>query len=126
MTARSVYWQDGMFMWPHHMQQEERLQSERLRVAHQWNVHHNWGLRLLDFDMDAFKSGRLVIGRLHARMRDGTLVDVPAEGRLPVLDLNEAMLSRDHVTINLAVPKIHANRPNATMRGTGVSSSAAT
>jgi len=125
MTARSVYWQDGMFMWPHHMQQEERLQSERLRVAHQWNVHHNWGLRLLDFDKDAFKSGRLVIGRLYARMRDGTLVDVPGEGRLPVLDVNEAMLGREQVTINLAVPKLHANRPNATIRGTGATSASA-
>ena len=72
-------------MWPHHMQQEERMQSERIRVTNQWNVHHNWGLRQLDVDPDAFKSGRLVILRLRARLKDGTLVEVPAEGRLPAL-----------------------------------------
>ena len=113
MTARSLYWQDGMFMWPHHMQQEERLQSERIRVTNQWNVHHNWGLRQLDVDPDAFKSGRLAILRLQARLKDGTLVEVPAEGRLPVLDLNEMLVGKDQVTIYLAVAKIRANRPNA-------------
>jgi type VI secretion system protein ImpJ len=124
MTARSVYWQDGMFMWPHHMQQEERLQSERLRSAHRWNVHHNWGLRLLDLDTDSFKSGRLVIRNLQARMRDGTLVDIPAEGRLPVLDLNEVMLGKEQVTIQLALPKLHLNRPNATLRGNNAAAAA--
>src|SRR5207237_9764203 len=47
MTARSVssvLWQDGMFMWPHHMQQEDRCHAERLRLSHRWNVHHNWGV----------------------------------------------------------------------------------
>ena len=117
MTARSVYWQDGMFMWPQLMQQEERLQSERLRVGHHWNVHHNWGLRLLDLDTDAFKGGRLVIRRLQARMRDGTLVDMPGEGRLPVLDLKEALLGKDSVTIHLALAKLHPSRPNAVQRG---------
>src|SRR6185436_17168892 len=98
MTARSVYWQDGMFMWPHHMQQEERFQAERIRLSHHWDVHHNWGLRLLDFDLDDFKSGRLAIRRLRARMRDGTLIDVPAEGQLPTLDLNEFLATSDQVT----------------------------
>lgn len=90
MTARSVssvLWQDGMFMWPHHMQQEDRCHAERLRLSHRWNLHHNWGLRELEWDADAFESGRLEIVRLQARMRDGTVVEVPAEGRLPTLDL---------------------------------------
>jgi type VI secretion system protein ImpJ len=115
MTARSVYWQDGMFMWPHHMQQEELFQSERIRLSHQWNVHHNWGLRKLDFDSDAFKSGRLVIRQLQARLHDGTLVEVLAEGRLPSIDLNEQLLSRDQVTVYLAVAKLHAHRPNTSL-----------
>jgi type VI secretion system protein ImpJ len=112
MTARSVYWQDGMFMWPHHMQQEERFDVERNRLSHQWNVHHNWGIRKLELDTDAFKNGQLQIRHLQARLRDGTLVEVPAEGRLPTLNLNEILHARDHVTILLAIAKLHANRAN--------------
>lgn len=118
MTARSVYWQDGMFMWPHHMQQEERLQSERIRVNHRWSVQHNWGLRQMEVDADAFKGGRLQISRLQARLRDGTLVEVPAEGRLPTLDLNEALIGKEQVTVYLAVAKLHDHRANASEAGT--------
>lgn len=109
---RTVYWQDGMFMWPHHMQQEERLQSQRLAAGHRWNVHHNWGVRTIEWNADAFKSGLLEVTALQARMRDGTLIEVPAEGRLPNLDLNEFLAGRDQVTIYLAVPLLHAHRAN--------------
>jgi type VI secretion system protein ImpJ len=113
MTARSLYWQDGMLMWPHHMQQEERLHAERIRVNHRLNVHHNWGLRLLDLDPDAFKSGLLRVSRLEARLRDGTLVDVPADGRVATLDLNEILMAHAEVIVYIALAKLHANRPNA-------------
>jgi type VI secretion system protein ImpJ len=111
-TDRSVYWQDGMFMWPHHMQQEERLQGERIAVSHRWNIHHNWGVRKIEWDADAFKSGLLEIKLLQARMRDGTLVEIPAEGRLPTLDLNEILVGKDQVTVFLAVANLHEHRPN--------------
>ena len=120
MTARSVYWQDGMFMWPHHMQQEVRFQAERLRVGHRWDVQHNWGLRTLEIDADALKTGRLVIRNLQARLRDGTLVDVPAEGRLPSLDLTEILQGKDGTTIFLGVPKLQPHRANITQPATAV------
>ena len=115
MTARSVssvLWQDGMFMWPHHMQQEDRCHTERLRLSHRWNTHHNWGLRELEWDADAFQSGRLEIVRLQARMRDGTVVEVPAEGRLPTLDLKELLIGKDHVRLYLAVAMLNNKSPN--------------
>jgi len=112
MAVPSIYWQEGMFMWPHHMQQEVRLQGERGRLSHKWNVQHNWGLRSLELDSDALKNGRLVVRRLQARMRDGTLVDVPEEERVPFLDLKEAMGVREDVTILLAIPELQANRSN--------------
>ncbi len=114
MTARSVYWQDGMFMWPHHMQQEERFAAERSQLNHRWNVYHNWGLRKLDLDGDALKNGRLQVSRLQARMRDGTLIEVPSEGRLPTLDLKGILTGDGQVVIYLAIAKLHPNRPNAT------------
>ena len=115
MTVRSVssvLWQDGMFMWPHHMQQEDRCHAERLRLSHRWNTHHNWGLRELEWDADAFQSGRLEIVRLQARMRDGTVVDVPAERRLPTLDLKELMIGKDQIRLYLAIAMVNATGPN--------------
>lgn len=103
-----------MFMWPHHMQQEERFAGERASRAHRWNVHHNWGLRKLEWDSDAFKNGHLQIRHLQARLRDGTVVEAPADGRLPTLNLNEILQSKEQATIYLAIANLHPNRPNAT------------
>jgi type VI secretion system protein ImpJ len=122
MTARSVssvLWQDGMFMWPHHMQQEDRCHSERLRLSHCWNVHHNWGVRELEWDADAFQSGRLEIVRLQARMRDGTVVDVPAEGRLPTLDLKELLIGKDQIRVYLAIANVNDQGPNVVAAANG-------
>jgi type VI secretion system protein ImpJ len=115
MSARSVssvLWKDGMFMWPHHMQQEDRCHAERLRLNHRWNVHYNWGLRELTWDAEAFQSGRLDIVRLQARMRDGTVVEVPAEGRLPTLDLKELLVGKEQVRVYLAVAMPNEKGPN--------------
>ena len=101
-----------MFMWPHHMQQETRFLEEQTRCNHKWDVHHNWGLRRLDLDSDAFKASRFVVRSLQARMRDGTLVDFPSEGRLPFLDFNEVMQGRDEAVISLAVPRLQPHRAN--------------
>jgi type VI secretion system protein ImpJ len=113
--AFSVCWQDGMFMWPQHMQQQERYQTDRLRLGHRWNTHHNWGLRTIEWDADALQSGRLGITRLQARLRDGTLIDVPADGRLPTLDLNEILVGREQVTIYLAIALVNNQSANVTV-----------
>ncbi len=115
MTVRSVHWQDGMLMWPHHMQQEEQFHNERTRLNHQWNINHNWGLRKLELDSDALARGQLVIRQLQARLREGTIVEVRSEGRLPILDLNEILMGREQVTVFLAVAKLDPRRPNTAM-----------
>jgi type VI secretion system protein ImpJ len=115
MTARaaySVYWQDGMLMWPHHMQQEERFHTDRTRITHRWNVNCNWGLRDIEWDADAMQNGRLEITRLRARLRDGTLVEVPEDGRLPTLELAEAMLGKDQVTVYVGVAILNEKGAN--------------
>ncbi|HZZ78386.1 MAG TPA: type VI secretion system baseplate subunit TssK, partial [Gemmataceae bacterium] len=115
MTARaaySVYWQDGMLMWPHHMQQEERFHTDRIRITHRWNVNFNWGLREIEWDADAMQNGRLEITRLRARLRDGTLVEVPDDGRLPTLELAEAMLGKDQVTVYVGVAILNEKGAN--------------
>ena len=95
------------------MQQEDRCQTERLALSHRWNVHHNWGLRRIEWDPESFKSGRLEITRLQARMRDGTLIDVPGDGRLPTLELAEILANRERVTVYVALAQLHDKGPNS-------------
>ncbi len=113
MLGRSVYWHDGMFMWPHHMQQEERLRARELAFQSRWNVHYYWGLRSIDIDLEALKGQRLIVRRLQARMPDGVLLSVPEDCPLPALDLKAALAAANPLTILLALPKLKANQPNA-------------
>jgi type VI secretion system protein ImpJ len=112
MAGRSIHWHDGMFMWPHHMQQEERFRSEEAAQQNKWNVHYNWGLRSIKIDLDALKNHRLVIHSLRARLRDGTVIDAPEDGPLPSLDLKESLAGAERVTVYLALPKLRENQPN--------------
>lgn len=112
MTARSIYWHDGMFMWPHHMQLEERFHGQKIHVGQKWNVHYDWGLRRIAWDEADLKNHRLVVSSLEARMRDGTLVKTPDDGALPAIDLKDAFAGRDHLTVFLALPQWNPHQPN--------------
>ncbi|MCI0680641.1 MAG: type VI secretion system baseplate subunit TssK [Gemmataceae bacterium] len=113
MADHSVCWHDGMFMWPHHMQQEERLRRAELARQSKFNLHHNWGLRRLDLDVEALKKGRLVIRRLQARLSHGTLVDLPDDASLDVPDLVKELDAQDPLTVYVAVPLLRPTEVDA-------------
>jgi type VI secretion system protein ImpJ len=106
MSDHSVCWHDGMFMWPHHMQQEERFRHAELGRQGKSNLHYNWGLRKLELDADDLKKGRLNIVKLQARLDQGTLVEVPEDAALDVADLAKALEAQSPLTVYLAVPRL--------------------
>jgi type VI secretion system protein ImpJ len=81
-----------MFLRPHHFQAAERYLADQLRRAGRFDVHHNWGLRAIDIDLDALRNYRFEVHRLEARLRDGTLVVCARDqDPLPGLDLRPVM-----------------------------------
>ncbi|HVS38398.1 MAG TPA: type VI secretion system baseplate subunit TssK [Gemmataceae bacterium] len=112
MTARAVHWHEGMFLRPHHLQAAQRHSALQQHTANQWDHPFHWGLRLLEYDRDALANQRLLIRTLRARLRDGTLISLPEDGELPVLDLKTALPGEGAVTVFLGVPVIHLGRPN--------------
>jgi type VI secretion system protein ImpJ len=113
MAARSVHWNEGMFLCPQHMQLAERLDLEQVYLADRWNLHHGWGLRALDLDVEALAESRFVVRSLQARLRDGTPVCAPEDGTLAPLDLKPALEQAGSVTVLLAVPHLHPGKRNA-------------
>src|SRR5262249_15470854 len=112
MTARPVHWHEGMFLRPHHFQAAQRHASGDLHRSARWDLHHCWGLRSIDLDLDALANHRFVVRALQARLRDGTLVSVPEDGTLEALDLKPALGQGTSVTVSLAVPALHLGRAN--------------
>jgi type VI secretion system protein ImpJ len=72
-----VAWMEGMFLRPQHLQQHDLFADARLHYhLHTLNPFH-WGVRDLAFDEEALAENRIVVTRLEAVLRDGTLVRVP-------------------------------------------------
>jgi type VI secretion system protein ImpJ len=101
-----------MFLRPHHFQAAERHALRLAQLSEKWDLHHNWGLRGIDLDLEALANYRLVVRALKARLRDGTLVSVPEEGTLPALDLKPAFERGGPLTVYLGLPVFNLNRPN--------------
>src|SRR5262249_14944651 len=103
MTARAIHWHEGMFLRPHHFQALERHREHQTFRNEKWDLHHNWGLRAIDLDLNALTNYRFVVRALQARLRDGTLVELPADGPLPALELKGAFDQGQRVTVLLGV-----------------------
>lgn len=119
MTVRSVHWHEGMFLWPQQMQQAERFYAHQVQRSGRWDTHYNWGLRVLNVDMEALANGRFVVRSLRARLPDGALVAVPEDATLPALDLKATLESHGSVTVLLAVPALRLGKPNTAERRSG-------
>lgn len=117
MTVRGVHWHEGMFLRPHHFQAAERHSHQFINRNEKWDVHYNWGLRSVDIDLDALANSRLVVRTLQARMHDGTLVSIPEDGSLPVLELKSALEQGNNVNVLLAVPTVNLGKANVAENG---------
>jgi type VI secretion system protein ImpJ len=112
MSESAVNWHEGMFLRPQHFQAAERYWRGQVHQSSQWDVHYNWGLRAVEIDPDALRNYRVVVPRLQARLRDGTLIRVPDDGALPPLDLREPLGRLSPVEVRLAVPVVQLGRVN--------------
>jgi type VI secretion system protein ImpJ len=118
MTMRAVYWHEGMFLRPHHFQAADRHIQETLARGQHWDCHYNWGLRSIDLDTDALANYRIVIRSLKARLRDGSLIAIPEDNSLPVLDIKkEFEATNGNLTVFLALPVLHGTRANVSNDG---------
>jgi type VI secretion system protein ImpJ len=112
MTARAVYWHEGMFLRPHHFHAEQRRLEHLHSVGEKWDHSYHWGLRSIDIDADALANNRLVVRSLRARMHEGTLVSIPEEGVAPAIDLKPAFAQAELVTVYLGMPVYRPGKAN--------------
>jgi type VI secretion system protein ImpJ len=112
-TRSEVHWFEGMFLRPQHFQADRRYVLHAMATGDRWAQPFNWGLRYFEFDRVTLKEGQsFQVTRLHARMYDGTIVEVPERGTLAALDLKEVMKDRDMVDLYLAIPVLSTDRVN--------------
>src|SRR5262245_35215060 len=112
MTARAVHWHEGMFLQPHQFQAEHRYLTARSHRAISWPVHHTWGLRSVAIDTESLTNNRLVVRSLQAVFRDGTPIEVPADGLLPTIELKGLFEPGQPLMVYLAIPALNLGKAN--------------
>lgn len=115
MTTPPVHWHEGLFLRPHHFQAAERFLLEQDRANGRFDLHYNWGSRVVEIDQDALKNYRFVVRRLEARTREGTLVVIGPDEAPPELDLRPLMEKQAPgalLDVLLAVPMLQLGREN--------------
>ncbi|MBN2490929.1 MAG: type VI secretion system baseplate subunit TssK [Planctomycetes bacterium] len=109
-----LHWNEGMLLRPQHFQIWQRHLFGALSGAVASFQPYAWGIRRLEVDEDALENFTVAIRFLEARLPDGTLVRVPDNADLPVLDIKEAMAvaAGQPLEIRVGVPLGRDRGPN--------------
>src|SRR6266404_5770502 len=89
--SSKVFWSEGLFLRPHHLQQNdryvERLVENRVRRV----TPYPWGFSHLEIDRDLAQQSKFSLRRASGIMPDGTPFDIPADSPIPEpIDVPEA------------------------------------
>ena len=103
-----VVWGEGLFLQPHHLQQQDRYVDRLVRSSTAPLRPFAWGLTSLELDRDLLTLGKFAVRGAAGIMPDGTPFSVPDQDDHPrAVDLPEAMRNG---TIYLMLP---ARQPGA-------------
>jgi type VI secretion system protein ImpJ len=109
-------WYEGLFLRPHHFQALERYWAEQGAIGHQWDFPCHYGLQALEFSPEALANYHFEVQRLHARMRDGTIVAFETGQEPDRLDLRQAIQEVSLLQEQLVVGLQQAFASEATVR----------
>ncbi len=97
-----VVWSRGMFLQPHHFQQEGRFQGRQLEARSRAIHPYAWGFDQLALDEGALALGRIAILRASGILPDGTAFSIPdLDPAPPPYDVPNDL--RDEIVL-LAIP----------------------
>ena len=86
-----VYWSEGLFLRPHHLQQNDRYFEHLLEKRVHYVTPYPWGFAQLEIDHDLAQQSKFAIRRASGVMPDGTPFDIPADSPIPdAIDVPDA------------------------------------
>ncbi|HAN97589.1 MAG TPA: hypothetical protein DCQ98_09265 [Planctomycetaceae bacterium] len=89
MKHPGIFWSQGLFLRPHHLQASDRHRDELLFETLAARLEGCYGLQRIELEGSALDAQQFGVTRLRALLRDGSLVDLSggAPGRCDLKDL---------------------------------------
>jgi type VI secretion system protein ImpJ len=78
-----VFWSEGLFLRPHHLQQNDRYVEHLLERRVGQVTPYPWGFSSLEIDHDLAQQSKFSLRRASGVMPDGTPFDIPADSPIP-------------------------------------------
>ena len=78
-----VVWREGLFLRPHHLQQNDRYLERLVESRSRYSSPYPWGFSTLEIDRDLAQQSKFSVRRASGLMPDGTPFDIPADSPLP-------------------------------------------
>lgn len=78
-----VVWAEGLFLRPHHLQQNDRYLEHFTRTRVRHATPYPWGFSHLEIDRDLAQQSKFSVRRAAGVMPDGTPFDIPTDSPLP-------------------------------------------
>ena len=78
-----VFWSEGLFLRPHHLQQGDRYFEHLLESRVRQATPYPWGFSYLEIDRDLAQQSKFSVRRAAGVMPDGTPFDIPSDSPLP-------------------------------------------
>ncbi|MPY87879.1 MAG: type VI secretion system baseplate subunit TssK [Luteitalea sp.] len=97
-----VIWSEGLFLQPHHFQQQDRYFERYVETRCQALIAHSWGFTEIELERDFLSIGKFGLRRAAGVFPDGTPFRVPEDDPLPAA-IDVGMDVRDQL-LYLAVP----------------------
>ena len=115
-----VFWGEGMFLRPHHLQTAERFRDEQLAREVFRVQPFAWGVQSLDVAPDQLENFIFEIRDVSVKMKDGTALALGATLRLfPRPFQKELDQAGGRMRVFLGVPAVRDNAPNSFAPGEG-------
>lgn len=108
-------WSEGMFLGPHHFQQNDRFMLHTMGALQQNASPYPYGLQTLEVDENALSEGQFAITQCRGIFADGTPFSFPEDGPLPEpLEINSESVGS---IVSLGLPfEAHAEKDIAETR----------
>lgn len=102
-SNNKVAWSDGLFVKPHHFQQQTRYLENLAQRYASGSEAHNFGFHQLILNEELLSLGKVAVVNASGIMPDGTVFDIPGNDvSPPVLDISEGLTANE--IIYLCVP----------------------
>lgn len=108
-NTSKLLWGEGLFLRPHHFQQQDAYHEARLQQVSSALHPHGWGIRHARIDAESLASGTLRLLHLSAIFADGEVYCAPDADELPApLSLDGLPDDVGSSTIHLALPLLNS------------------